>query len=139
MKGDIAAIDLLDKFIHQNHHQAELTINACFRTPDIGETHLSNFLYSGLRYEKNPNLLNRGERIVNFLHMGDYQIQEMNVTIDDALHFMIRNFRSKSSSGRFLELKNFMKAKVTQELDLDVEDLLQKHDQIIEQLENDYE
>jgi hypothetical protein len=63
----------------------------------------------------------------------------MNLTIDDALYFMIRNFRSKSSSGRFLELKNFMKAKVTQELDLDVDDLLQKHDQMIEQLENDYE
>ena len=138
MKGDIAPIDLLDKFIHQNHHQAELTINACFRTPEIGKTNLSNYLYSGLRFEKQPDLLNRTERLMGFLYIEDFDILGLNLTIDDALHFLIRNYRSTSTSKRFLEMKEFMEQKVQKELGLDLTQLLDAHELKMYQIENQY-
>ena len=137
-KGDIAPIDLLNKFIHQNHHQAELTINACFRTPDIGETNLSNYLYSGLRFEKQPELLNRTERLMGFLYIDDFDIKGLNLTLDDALHFLIRNYRSSSRGKRFLEMKEFMQEKVEHELGLDLTQLLDEHELKMDQIENQY-
>ncbi len=138
VKGDIAPIDLLDKFIHQNHHQAELTINACFRTPDIGETNLSNYLYSGLRFEKQPDLLNRNGRLMGFLYIEDFDILGLNLTIDDALHFLVRNYRSTSTGKRFMEMKEFMQEKVDKELGLDLTKLLDAHEMKMDQIENQY-
>lgn len=137
-KGDIAPIDHLDKFIHQNHHQAELTINVCFRTPDIGETNLSNYLYSGLRFEKHPALLDRINRLMSFIHIGDFKLQELNITIDDAVNFLLRNYRSESLSKRFLDVKNFMEIKVKNELGLDVDKYMNEHEMKIDHLENQY-
>ena len=137
-KGDIASIDLLDKFIHQNHHQAELTINACFRTPDIGSTNLSNYLYSGLRYEKHPELLNRINRLISFIYISDFKIDELEINIDDALNFLIRNYRSESCGQRFLEIKKFMENKVQNGLSIDLYKMLDEHELKMDELENHY-
>lgn len=137
-KGDIAPIDLLDKFIHQNHHQADLTINACFRTPDFGETNLSNYLYTGLRFEKHPELLNRVNRLMSFIYIGDFKIDELNINIDDALNFLIRNYRSEASGKRFLEVKSFMENKVKQELGFDLAKCMDDHENKMDQIENQY-
>ena len=137
-KGDIAPIDLLDKFIHQNHHQAELTINICFRTPDIGETNLSNYLYSGFRYEKHPDLLNRINRLMSFIYIGDFKIDELKINIDDALNFLIRNYRSESHGKRFMEVKNYMEHKIKSELGIDLTKLLDEHEMKMDHLENQY-
>ncbi len=139
VKGDIAPIDLLDKFIHQNHHQAELTINACFRTADIGETNLSNFLYSGLRYEKHPELLNRTHRLWNFLFMGDFDPGKLHITTDDALNFLLQHQNSTSLSQRFLQLREMLDKKVKEEFGLDVARLLAEHEAKMDELENLYD
>ena len=55
--GNVADIGLMDKFIHQNHHQADLTVTLCFRTPQVNSKSLSNYLSSGLRFEKNHDLM----------------------------------------------------------------------------------
>ena len=137
-KGDIAPIDLLDKFIHQNHHQAELTINVCFRTPDIGETNLSNYLYSGIRYEKHPELLNRINRLMSFIHIGDFKFEDLKINIDDALNFSLRNYRSKSQSKRYLEISKLMNNKIQNELGLDLTKLMDEHESKMDQLEDQY-
>lgn len=135
--GDIAPIDLLDKFIHQNHHQAELTINACFRTPDIGETNLSNYLYSGLRFEKHPDVLNRVNRLMSFINMGAFDVKKLDLTLDDAINFLIRNNRSESQSKKFLEVKKYMGGLVEAE-GLDIEMLIKQHELKMDELEDQY-
>jgi hypothetical protein len=139
LKGDIAPIDLLDKFIHQNHHQAELTINVCFRTPDIGETNLSNYLYSGLRFEKHPELLNRTNRLWNFLFMGEFNPEKLQLNIDDALCFLLQHQHSTSLSKNFVKLKNLLDRRVKEELGVDVAGLLAKHEVRMDELENLYD
>jgi len=68
--GDIAPIGFLNKYIHQNHHQSDLTVNICFRSLDIEGSSLSNYLYSGLRFEKDPQLLKRTLRMRKMLELG---------------------------------------------------------------------
>lgn len=138
VKGDIAPIDLLDKFIHQNHHQAELTINVCFRTPDIGETNLSNFLYSGLRYEKHPELLNRSARLMSFLNMGKFDLTKLNLTIDDAFCFLIRSFHSESQGRKFLEARSYMDQLIRNETGIDLDQLLREHESQMDEIEDYY-
>ncbi len=138
IKGDIAQIDLLEKFIHQNHHQANLTVNACFRTPDIGSTYLSNFLYSGLKYEKHPELLNRSNRLMNFIYLGDFELKNLDISIDDALYFLIRNNNSQAEGKKYLELSELMKRKVENELGLNIQDLIQAHEMRMNELEDNY-
>lgn len=133
-KGDIAPIDLLDKFIHQNHHQAELTINACFRTPDIGETNLSNYLYSGMRFEKHPEVLNRVNRLLSFVNIGSFDLKALDLNVDDAINFLIRTYKTESKSKKLLEVRSFMKTLV----DLDVDDMLDQHELKMDELENQY-
>ena len=41
--GDIAPINFLDNFIHQNHHQADLSVNLCFRTAEKEKSNLANY------------------------------------------------------------------------------------------------
>lgn len=137
-KGDIAPIDLLDKFIHQNHHQSELTINACFRTPDIGETNLSNYLYSGLRFEKYPELLNRVNRLMSFIHIGNFDLKSLDLTIDDAINFLIRSYRSESQSQKFHEVRNFMNELVQKEAGIKIDEMMKSHDQKMDELEDQY-
>lgn len=133
-KGDIAPIDLLDKFIHQNHHQADLTINACFRTPDIGETNLSNYLYSGLRFEKHPDVLNRVNRLLSFINIGAFDVKSLELTVDDALNFLIRTYKSESKNKKLMEVRSFMKTLVN----VDIDEMLDQHELKMDELENQY-
>lgn len=137
-RGDIAPIDLLDKFIHQNHHQADLTINACFRTPDIGEVNLSNYLYSGLKFEKHPDLLNRVNRLMSFINIGPFQLKDLKLNLDDALFFLIRTYRSESQSKKFLEVRHFMEDFIQRELKINIDEMMLAHDNKMDDLENQY-
>lgn len=134
VKGDIAGIDFLDKFIHQNHHQAELTINACLRTPDRGEVNLSNYLYSGLRFEQHPLLLERGSRLLAFINMGRFDVLNLDMTTDDALHFLLRTYQSPSRSKLLLEVRSYMKKLVG----VDIDQLLDEHEERMDEIQNQY-
>ena len=136
--GDIAPIDLLDKFIHQNHHQAELTVNACFRTPEIGETNLSNYLYSGLRFEKDPELLGRVSRLMSFINMGFFDLKKLDLTIDDAISFLIRSYRSESQSKKFLEVRSHLDQRVKDSLGLELDRLMDQHEEKMDEIETHY-
>ena len=138
-KGDIAPIDLLDKFIHQNHHQADLTINACFRTPDIGEVNLSNYLYSGLRFEKNPELVARTHRLWSFLFLGDFNLEDLDFKIDDAMSFLLKYGDSTSASPRFNQLCSLLDHKIKSELGVDIKEHLSEHYAQMTKLEDSYD
>ena len=134
LKGDIAPIDLLDKFIHQNHHQAELTINACFRTPDIGEVNLSNYTYSGLRNEQHPHVLDRISRLLSFINVGDFDVRSLNLTTDDVINFLIRTYQSHSKNKKLLEVRSYMRSLVA----CDIDRLLDEHEAKMSELEEQY-
>ena len=134
VKGDIAPIDLLDKFIHQNHHQAELTINACFRTPDIGEVNLSNYTYSGLRNEQHPHILDRVSRLLSFINIGDFDVKSLNLNSDDAINFLIRTYKSDSKNKKMLEVRAYMKSMIVE----DIDSLMDEHELRMHELEEEY-
>lgn len=137
--GDVAPIDLLNKFIHQNHHQAELTVNLCFRTPDIGKINLSNYLYSGLKFEKNPMLISKVNRLRRIIDIGDFDVSKMDITLDDAVYFLIQNYGSESKHPLLLKTVENFRKKIKKESGLNIEGLMQKHEERLNELENEYE
>jgi hypothetical protein len=137
--GDVATIAPLDKFIHQNHHQAELTVNLCFRTPEIGEKNLSNYLFSGLRFEKNPVLIGRVSRLRRFIDLGQFKFKDVNITTDDAVNFLIQNHRTNSLNPRLVKVMKTLDQRLQDEFDLNVTKLMDDHEKHFEKLENEYE
>jgi hypothetical protein len=137
--GDVATIAPMDKFIHQNHHQAELTVNLCFRTPEIPNKSLSNYLFSGLRFEKNPVLLGRVSRLRRFIDLGDFKFKNVNVTSDDAVNFLIQNHRTNSQNPRLHRIMKILDKRLQDEFNLNVPKLMDDHEAHFEKLENEYE
>ncbi len=137
--GDISSIGLLDEYIHQNHHQADLTVNLCFRTPDIGDTHLSNYLYSGLKFEKHPRLIHRVALLEAAVHMGEMDFESFDLTLDDALFFLLCHYGTESRSKKFLSLRDFLHQKILNETTLDLKKMFDIHALKMEQIESEYE
>jgi hypothetical protein len=135
--GDVVAIAPLDGFIHQNHHQDDLTVNLCFRTLDLTKESLSGYLYSGLRYTKDSQLLMRVERLKRLLGFGP--VDPKVLSMDEAMAFLIQNNDSGSAHPRFLKLKEYCREKVTAEAGINLQELLQAHGKMIEDLEDQYE
>lgn len=139
LPGDIAEIALMDKFIHQNHHQAELTVNLCFRTPQDPVKNLSNYLFSGLRYEKDAELLGRVARLQRFVDLGVFNADKVKINNDDSINFLIQTFETRSGNPRLLKLKAKLDKRIKDELGVDVTKLLKEHDHEMEKIENDYQ
>lgn len=139
LPGDIAEIPFMDKFIHQNHHQADLTVNLCFRTPQDTTKSLSNYLYSGLRYEKNTELLGRVARLLRFIDLGVFNPEKVNINTDDAINFLIQTYDSRSENPRLLKLRTILEKRMKKELGIELPKLIQQHDLKMEKIENDYE
>lgn len=135
--GDVVSIAPLNGFIHQNHHQADLTVNLCFRTLDIPGKSLSSYLYSGLRYTKNPQLMNKVERLMRLLRFGP--VDPDSVDLDLALSFLILNDESNISHPRFKGLSAHCQKKVEAEAGISVSKYLETHRKMIEDLEEQYE
>ena len=126
--GDVVPINLLDKFIHQNHHLADLTVNLCFRTSEVHKKNLSNFLYSGLRYEKDPASLLRAERLFALTRVQDFDYEKINITPIDALNFLILNYGIKTQHPMFLKLQSYLDRRIKREFNLDINKLLDVHE-----------
>ncbi len=137
--GDIAEIDYLDKFIHQNHHQADLTVNLCFRTPQRPGKSLANYLYTGLRYEKNVDLMGRVARLQKFIDIDVLNIAKSSITNDDAIHFLIHTSGSERRNPKFIQLRKELTKRVKNQCGIDVDKLIQGHDVMMEKIENEYE
>lgn len=135
--GDVVSIAPLDGFIHQNHHQADLTVNLCFRTLDLQGESLSGYLYSGLRFTKDPQLLMRVERVRRLIDFGPVSPESLN--LDETMAFLIQSYESESAHPRFLELREFSQKRVLKEAGVNIQELLQAHGKMIEDLEDQYE
>ncbi len=138
-KGDVEAINFQDQFIHQNHHQSDLTVNLCFRTSDVPGKNLSNFLYSGLKYEKNQLSLNRAMRLFTFTRIDHFDHKKLKLNLEDAFNFLIMSYDSNAAHPNFLKLKKFFESKVKKETGLNLEKLFLEHDKELERIEAQYE
>ncbi len=138
-KGDIESINFQDKFIHQNHHQSDLTVNLCFRTHDEAGKNLSNFLYSGLKYEKDQLSIDRVMRLFSFTRIDHFDFQKLNLTLEDAFNFLIVSYDSSTNHPHFLKLKKFMETKVKNETGLKLESLFKQHEKELNRIEEQYE
>jgi hypothetical protein len=138
-RGEIKAIDFQDKFIHQNHHQADLTVNLCFRTPDVARKNLSNFLYSGIKFEKDQLSLARAQRLFAFTRIDDFDYRKLDLSLEDAFNFLLMSHGSSAANPRFVNLKKFLEIKVKKETGLNLGKLLDQHDQELERIEALYE
>ncbi len=139
LPGDIAEISFMDKFIHQNHHQAELTVNLCFRTPQDPVKSLSNYTFSGLRYEKNSELLGRVARLMRFVDLGVFNPEKVKINNDDAINFLIQTYETKSGNPRLLKLRKDLEKRIKNETGVEISKLIKEHDLQMEKIENDYE
>ena len=137
--GHIQAIAPLDKFIHQNHHHADLTVNLCFRSSDVQKQHLSNYLFSGLRYEKNPKLLARVERLYRFTALGQFNPKNLELDIDDALSFLISTEGLASQNPNFLKLRELLEKRVKKETGLNITKLFDQHETQLDKIQEEYE
>lgn len=139
LPGDVASIAFMDRFIHQNHHQADLTVNLCFRTPQTAKKSLSNYLFSGLRYEKNPELLGRVGRLMRFLNLQDFDPGTVKITNDDAINFLIQTFDTESNNPRLLKLRKTLNQRMKSELGINIPELMKSHERTFSKIEDDYE
>jgi hypothetical protein len=137
--GDIAEIGFMDKFIHQNHHQAELTVNLCFRTYQEPDKSLSNYLYSGIRFEKNVDLLGRVARLERLCHLGKFDEEKLKLSTDDAVMFLIQTFGTQTQNPRLLKLRRHLDKRIKDETGLNIDDFMKRHEKKLDELENDYE
>lgn len=136
--GDVVEIDLLNRFIHQNHHHADLTVNLCFRTPELSNKNISSYLYSGLRTEKNHGMLERVHRLRRVLDLGQVDFKKFPMTDDDAIFFLTQYYGVDTQNQQFNAFTEFLNKKIKKDLKLDVPALLAQHDQILDEIENDY-
>ncbi len=137
--GDIMAINVLDKFIHQNHHHADLTINLCFRTPELSNKNLSNYLFSGLKFEKDPLAIARAQRLYAFTRIEDFNAKKINITMTDAFCFLTQFFFSNSQHSRLLALKKILDQKIKKEFGLSLTQLLVAHEEELDKIQSFYE
>jgi hypothetical protein len=137
--GDVAAIALQDKFIHQNHHHGELTVNLCFRTPDHPGKNLANFLYSGLKFEKDHRVLARARRLYEFAVMDTIDVEKLEVTLSDAFNFVLNTYGSGSAHPSVLKVQKFLQKKIARETGVDLAKLLRAHDRRLEEIQSAYE
>lgn len=138
-RGDSAEIDFQDKFIHQNHHHSDLTVNLCFRTPEQTGSNIANFLYSGLRFEKDPHLLYQVEKLKRFTALGEFDFETLPFSLDEALYCLIDNYQSPIMNSTWLKLKAFLEIRVKQETGLDVSALMDQHEKTLDQLQDEYD
>lgn len=139
LPGTVVPIDLLDKFIHQNHHQADLTVNLCFRTPELSKKNISSYLFSGLRTEKNSGMLARVYKLRRLLDLGPVDPKKIDLSSDDALYFLSQYLGSDTQNKGLNRLLNALHSRVKNDLGIDMKKLLNDHDATFEKFENDYE
>lgn len=130
--GDIVPINFQDKFIHQNHHHADLTVNLCFRTPDRAGKRLSSFLYSGLKCEKDQATLKSAERLYSFALIDDFDFEKLNLSPEVSLTFLLETFKM-TSHPQVQRIQNFLEKKLKKEFGLSVQKLLLDHEEQLEQ------
>ncbi len=138
-QGEIEGINFQDKFIHQNLHQSDLTVNLCFRTADVPKKNLSNFLYSGFKYEKEQSSLSRVERLLAFTRINDFDYKKLNLNLEDAINFELMTYGSESKNPFFLKLKKYLAQKVKDETGLNISSLINQHEKILDKIESEYE
>ncbi len=127
-KGDSESIGFLDSYIHQNHHQADLTVNLCLRTPEVKKTNLSNYLFGGLKFEKCPQFLSRTQRLHRVLGMQEMNIDKIEIDLDDALQFLIATYESGLQDKRLLKLRRSLLSRVKSEWGINPDQMLKAHE-----------
>ncbi len=137
-KGMTQTIDLQDKFIHQNHHHHDLTVNLCFRTPDFPKKNIANFLYSGLRYEKDTNTLMKVERMFRMLGMTSLDLKKIKLSDDEALCFLIQSYGTTSGNPNFLLVRKALAEQVKKKFKINVDDLMDQHESEIDLIQANY-
>jgi hypothetical protein len=138
-KGDIATVAPLEGFIHQTHHHADLTANLIFRTRDYQNKNLSSYLFSGLRFEKDPGLLGRVARLQRLIELGKVDIPTLSLTVDDMLVFLMNTHGHSSKLPLLLKTIATFEKRLEDEHGISLPALLEKHHQEFDRIENDYE
>lgn len=136
--GTAMEIRPLDGYIHQNLHQAELTVNLCFRTNFMIDKTLSHYLIGGLRIDKNKELLQRNARVLAFLRLGELP-EDVQFSIDDTLAYLIELHRSESGNRRVGKLKEVFEKRVREEVGLNLAAALSEHETYMSGLEDSYD
>jgi hypothetical protein len=133
--GDVVPIKWQEDFIHQNLHDDELTINLCLRTHDQSGSYLSDYLFSGLKTIKHPNLIQKVERIYRSLFLSEITLSEIDLSLDESIHFLSQTYHHQSQGVTFLKFRKDLCHQVLNKYGLDVDYLCQQHEIHLNHLE----
>lgn len=137
--GEVVGINFQQKFIHQNLHQADLTVNLCFRTNDVSKKNLSNYLFTGFKYEKEPLSQNRAYRLLAMCKLGNFDFNSLKLSLSDALDFLILAHDVDSLHPKIIDLKNLLEVRVKKECGISLSEHFTEHHHQMDQLESSYE
>ena len=135
LPGDIVPIKWQEDFIHQNLHDADLTVNICLRTHDRTGAYLSDYLSSGLKTIKHPMLIERGERLYHSLFLSSMSRSQLNLNLDESIFFLTQTYGYSSQGSAFLKLRKELSEQLLSELHLDVDQLCREHENHLNNLE----
>lgn len=138
LPGDIQRIDLQDRFIHQSYHQADITVNLCFRTPDFKSNNLANFFYPGLKYEKDFQTLQKAQRLYAFALIDKIDPDKIDIAPEVALTFLIETMQNGSSHPSLVHIQKKLLSRVKKELSFDFKKLIHSHECYLDEIENKY-
>lgn len=138
LPGDIQNIDLQDRFIHQSYHQADITVNLCFRTPDFKNKNLANFFYPGFKYEKDFQTLQKAQRLYAYALINKINPDKINIAPEVALTFLIETINSGSSHPAIVHIQKKLLLRVKKEFSFDFNKLIHTHESYLDDIENRY-
>lgn len=124
--GDVESINFQDKFIHQNHHQCELTVNLTFRTLDVPSKNLSNFFYSGLKFEKSQKSLIRIEQLISLATLGEVALSDIPLSLEDAFNFVL--LTEGHHHPAIKDMRSIMLKKIKTMARVDLVEIMAKHE-----------
>ncbi len=133
--GDVVPIKWQEDFIHQNLHNDELTINLCLRTHDQADSYLSDYLYSGLKTIKHPDMIQKVERLYRSLFLSEFNFTEIDLSLDEAIHFLTQTYLHQSQGVTFLKFRKDLSHLMLSKHGLDVDHFCRQHEIHLNNLE----
>lgn len=136
--GDVATIAPLDKYIHQNHHQSDLTINLTFRTNNLKNKNLSNYLFSGIKYEKDISTLNRLHILRRGIDFSVIKTENLSLSDEEAIYFLTQHYEEGSGNKHLSFFADKLESQIKKKFQISVMKLLRDHDKKLSEMEDSY-
>jgi hypothetical protein len=88
---------------------------------------------------KDPLHLQRVERLRRFALMYDFEPEMLDLTLDDALGFLLQNPPQESTRKMHIRLREHLRQKVQRETEISLDDLVERHERRLNEIQEEYD